>query len=235
MAVRIRETDTFILERNENNYHVTGKDIRDYVPPFEAGVKCVFFQSRAPLEWTNISTPNNVTIKIVHTDVNTSGGGRTLGSLDFTTVFKSSVSVPMPSHTHGFSQGNHSHSITGNAHGHGSSFNKNHSHTSSGGGSHAHTAKKTTWTKTGKDHSSWSGGTGTSGTQSADSSSSGSTTYNANKSGVSVKGANVTGATVAKTLGIGTSNPTDVGGSNSPKINMQLKYRDCIICSKDPY
>ncbi len=235
MAVRIRETDTFVLERDEKNYHVTGKDIRDYVPPFEAGVKCVFFQSRAPLEWTNISTPNNVTIKVVHTDSNGSAGGRTINSTSFTNVFKSDVAVPMPKHTHGFSQSNHKHKITGDSHNHGANFNKNHSHSGGAGGSHVHSTTMTAMNKNPKDFGKWTGGSGTSGTITTESGGSSGGGYSSNKSGVSVKSATVTGTPSGKKLGVGTSNPVDVTGSNSPTINMQLKYRDCIICSKDPY
>lgn len=236
MAVRIREEDKFILERpGDKNYHVTGEDIRDYVPPFEAGTKCVFFQSRAPLEWTTISEANNVTIKIVHTDSNASAGGRTINSTSFTNVFKSNVAVPMPSHTHGFSQSNHNHKITGKSHNHGANFNKNHSHSGGSGGSHVHTTILQEMNKNFWDKTKWTGGSGSGETISTQTGGSAGGGYSNNKSGVSVKNKSVTGTPSSKKLGIGTSNPVDVTGSNSPTINMQLKYRDCIICSKDAY
>lgn len=234
MAVRIRDTDTFIIERAEKNHHVTGEDIRDYVPPFEPGVKVAFFQSRAPVGWTQISGVNNTTIKIVHTDVGPGLGGRTLGSTEFTSCFTSSVAVPMPSHTHTFSQSNHNHALTGNGHGHGCNFNGGHSHSGGGGGGHTHPARLTGMGGPNKWHSDLTGGSGSGGSYSTGSGG-GTFSFGASKSGVSVSNANVTGSPSAKTLSVGTSNPVDVSGTNSPTINMELKYRDCIICSKDVY
>ena len=95
---------------------------------FPSGTVIPFFQAAAPTGWTQVTTQNNKSLRVV-----SSAGGGTGGTVAFTTAFASQnvgataiTTAQMPSHSHGVSDPGHSHS--------GGDYGHSHSYIEMGGG-----------------------------------------------------------------------------------------------------
>jgi len=90
---------------------------------FPSGTVIPFFQAAAPTGWTQVTTHNNKSLRVVSTT-----GGGSGGTVNFTTAFSSQsvgataiTTAQMPSHSHGVTDPSHSHS--GGDYGHQHSYN----------------------------------------------------------------------------------------------------------------
>jgi hypothetical protein len=77
-----------------------------------SGTAMLFAQTAAPVGWVKVTTYNDATLRVVS---GTAGNG---GSVAFSTVFSSAVTVPLPQHAHGINDPGHSHGVSDPGHSH---------------------------------------------------------------------------------------------------------------------
>lgn len=86
-----------------------------------SGTSMLFAQTAAPVGWVKVTTYNDATLRVV------SGAASSGGSVAFSTVFSSAVTVPLPQHSHNISDPGHAHGVNDPGHNHGIS-DPGHSH-----------------------------------------------------------------------------------------------------------
>ena len=179
-----------------------------------SGTSMLFAQTAAPTGWVKVTTYNDATLRVV------SGAAASGGSVAFSTVFSSAVTVPLPQHSHGVQDPGHNHGVNDPGHAHGVN-DPGHSHGVSDPG-HNHT--QTLFNPTG---GGFAGGnnargpisTGTSGTNIG---------IFGSGTGINIAG-NVTGI---NNLSAGTGLTVNLAGTAGASLNFDVTYVDVIIATK---
>jgi hypothetical protein len=232
MTTTIRDTDLFITERLEVNHRVEAQDLRSFVGIFNPGTKLLFNNPTAPLGWTHVGTgtTDNSALRIVKT-----GGGNTGTGQNFTATF-ATVTIKASKHKHAVSESNHTHTANLGNHGHGMT-DPGHTHgLKNSRAVHQHqtqvTPKQASGGMKNSLHVCFGNQDGNfsppevSSTETGDPSAAGP-----GSSGISIGG---------KTAGFTSGNNTGLGISvnnagSTVQWNLNIKYNDFMICSKDNF